>query len=67
MNPNPNPILNRGNWGRWNFELGGPDIGPPTLAVGNVSCVMSLPGYHHHHHHHHQQQQHPHHHDYHYY
>lgn len=44
MNPNPNPKIARGNWGRWNFEQGGPDVGPPPLSVGSVSCVMSLPG-----------------------
>jgi hypothetical protein len=33
-----------GNWGRWNFEGPGPEGPPPPLRVGQVGCVMSLPG-----------------------
>ena len=32
-----------GNWGRWNFEGPGPDA-PPTLVVGEVASVVTLPG-----------------------
>ena len=34
----------RGNWGRYNFEEGGPELGPAPLRVGEIGCVMSVPG-----------------------
>ena len=43
MNPPGGPDA-RGNWGRWNFEGDGPDLGPPQLREHPVGCVMSLPG-----------------------
>lgn len=43
MNP-PGGEDSRGNWGRYNFEGGGPDAGPPPLTVGPLACVMSMTG-----------------------
>ena len=33
----------RGNWGRWNFEQGGPDK-KPTIKVAEIGAVITLPG-----------------------
>lgn len=33
-----------GNWGRWNFEGGGPQAPKPPLVVCPAGAVMSLPG-----------------------
>lgn len=33
-----------GNWGRWNFEGGGPHAPKPDLTVCPAGAVMSLPG-----------------------
>jgi len=38
------PQAARGNWGRWNFEGGGPEAPPPPLDINAVGAVMSLPG-----------------------
>jgi hypothetical protein len=32
-----------GNWGRWNFEAGGP-LSPHSMAVGEAGVVFSFPG-----------------------
>jgi len=44
MNPPGDPVIAKGNWGRWNFEGLGPDGPPPDPTVGQVGTVMSLPG-----------------------
>ena len=33
-----------GNWGRWNFEGGGPGAPKPPLVAAPAGCVLSLPG-----------------------
>jgi len=44
MNPPADPVLVKGNWGRWNFEGPGPEAKPSPPTVGVVGAVMSLPG-----------------------
>ncbi len=39
----PVGLFQRGNWGRWNFEGGGP-FAPKQIRAGRVGAVMSLPG-----------------------
>ena len=43
-NPVGDPSAAKGNWGRWNFEGGGPEAPPVALDVNDVGAVMSLPG-----------------------
>ena len=33
-----------GNWGRWNFEGNGPDLGPPDIKAGQIGTIISMPG-----------------------
>lgn len=47
MNPEPKEVpreFKGGNWGRWNFGGAGPDASPPDPTVGEMGCVMSMPG-----------------------
>jgi hypothetical protein len=46
MNPPPeNAEVSKGNWGRYNFgAYYKPGTGPPPVKVGNIGCVMSVPG-----------------------
>eukprot|EP00968_Pinguiococcus_pyrenoidosus_P026530 scaffold7096_cov253-Pinguiococcus_pyrenoidosus.AAC.2 len=37
------PERQAGNYGRWNFNGGGPEV-RPVLSAGSVGAVMSLPG-----------------------
>ena len=33
-----------GNWGRWNFDGGGPEAAPAPVVAGEVGAIMTLPG-----------------------
>lgn len=41
--PNPIPGVEKGNWGRWNFEGPGPEA-PVPLRVGIPGTIFSFPG-----------------------
>jgi hypothetical protein len=41
--PNPVPGVEKGNWGRWNFEGPGPEA-PVPLKVGIPGTIFSFPG-----------------------
>lgn len=34
----------KGNWGKWNFEMGGPENGPTPVKAGELGCLMTVPG-----------------------
>lgn len=40
----PRDSLAAGDWGRWNFDGGGPDAPPPAPVGGAVGAIMTLPG-----------------------
>eukprot|EP01041_Mallomonas_annulata_P012601 gene12601-26527_t len=43
MNPAGDPEDEKGNWGRWNFEGGGPAAGAPPPRSGPVGSIFTLP------------------------